>query len=256
MPGPASEPTTTTNVKATTLHDAFLDWLDAHEQGWGLAWYLAAELCERFYPSHGIVPHVIEQEGLGYYGIRLDTVRCPVHKGEEKTLGRFTMAGNVENWISGEPGDHGLKLEDRVSGGKPVGQIAAEAIQHLRLLPYPRTTHLNCRHKRWGASYVLMFRLAAIMALRYDGRISIWNHTFHTERLARELDPKHGMKEHLGHFLLHSPRGRVFLAGDGRVLEPVGEASLWERYMSGHTVDELLDSVEAWLELALSANIG
>lgn len=224
----------------TDLPSVFYEWLAANEQGWGLAWYLAAELCERFYESHGIVPHVISHEGLGYYGIRLDTVRCPVHRGEEKTLGRFTMGGNVENWQTGGPGDHGLKLEERVRRGEPVAPMVAEAIQHLRLPPFPTTTHLNCRHKRWGASYVLMFRLATLMALRHDGRISIWNHPFHTERLARKLDPEHDMKEHLGHFLFEGPSGRVLLSGDGRMVEPAGEASLWNRYMAGESEGSLL----------------
>jgi len=228
---------------------AFSNWLATHEQGWGLAWYLAAELCDRFYESHGIVPHVATHEGLGYYGIQVDQVQCSVHGREEKTLGRFTMGGNVENWVTGGPGDHGLKLEERVHRGEPVEPMVAEAIKHFRLQPYPATTHLNCRHKRWGASYVLMFRLAAIMALRYEGRISIWNHPFHTGRFARELDPKHEMKEHLGHFLFEGPNGRVFLAGDGRVLEPAGQRSLWERYMAGKWMSTMLETLESWCGL-------
>lgn len=33
-------------------------WRDRQAGGWGLAWYLAAELCQRFYRSHGVArPH-------------------------------------------------------------------------------------------------------------------------------------------------------------------------------------------------------
>ena len=61
--------------------------------GWGLAWFLAAEVCERFYRSHGIVPTVIEREGLGYYGIELEELVCRARPEQHPSLGRFTMAG-------------------------------------------------------------------------------------------------------------------------------------------------------------------
>ena len=35
-----------------------------HQHGWGLAWYLAAEFCQRFHASHGITPRTIIHEGL------------------------------------------------------------------------------------------------------------------------------------------------------------------------------------------------
>jgi len=117
--------------------------------------------------------------------------------------------------------------------------------------PLPRKTHLHCRHKRWGASYVLLFDIAAIIAMRNEGRVGIWNHEFHTGRLGGEFDPKHNMKEHPGYFLIHDrdQRRRVFIAGDGRVLEPAGAGALWKRYMEGEPVGELVMDVEGWLNV-------
>lgn len=53
------------------LADAFTQWQEPGKSGWGLGWYLAAELVARYHESHGLLPHVIDHEGHGYYGIEL-----------------------------------------------------------------------------------------------------------------------------------------------------------------------------------------
>ena len=53
-----------------------------HRGGWGLAWYLAAAIGERFYCSHGIAPSVLVHEGLGYYGMGIGYCGCLVKKQE------------------------------------------------------------------------------------------------------------------------------------------------------------------------------
>jgi len=232
---------------------AYETWRSIQQEGhgWGLAWYLANEICQRFYSSHGIVPHVIAHEGLGYYGIQLDHVPCQINGKNSKTLGRLTMSADVENWMTGGPGDHGLELVERANRGEPVEPMVQEAIQHLRLPAYPLKSHLNCRHKRWGASFTLIFQIASLIALRHDNRITIWNHPDHTYRVARELDPKIDQKEHMGHFILSDIKTdqKVILAGDGRLLMPHRDESYWERYMRGESVMMLTESLEGLLEL-------
>ena len=43
------------------------------------------------------------------------------------------MTGDVENWSTGGPGDHGLELAGRAEAGEPVEPLIAEAIAHLDL---------------------------------------------------------------------------------------------------------------------------
>ena len=76
---------------------------------------------------------------------------------------------------------------------------------------------MNCRHKRWGASYELCFEIAAILELRHDPEeLTIWNHPYHTERILTDLDPKASMKEHLGAFIFKRYEKQIVLAADGR----------------------------------------
>lgn len=211
---------------------------------------LAHELCDRFYASHGIAPRVVEHDSgsyggsLGYYGIKLVQLGCQVE--QESELGRIKKFGS----ISAASGT--LDLEPRANAGEPVGSMVAEAVKHLRLPPFPPKSHLNCKHKRWGDSYGLVFNLSALLALRWNGRVQIWNHPYHTARLAAELDPQEGKGESSGHFLWivrgHQEK-RMFLAGDGRVLEPKNLGSLWQGYMEGKTVAALLSNVEDALGL-------
>ena len=91
----------------------------------GLAWFLANEFCKRFYRSHGIVPHVINHEGLGYYGLQLTELACEARPRAGEPLGRLTMYGNVENWLTGGPGDHGLKTHEMLKRGVATAEIVA-----------------------------------------------------------------------------------------------------------------------------------
>jgi hypothetical protein len=52
----------------------------------GLAWFLAYQFCQRYYVSHDIAPNVIDHDGLGYYGIRLDPLPCKVNGSEVTKL--------------------------------------------------------------------------------------------------------------------------------------------------------------------------
>ena len=236
-------------VKVDLLAE-YEEWRSQHRSGWGLTWYLAAELCQRFYASHGIVLQTIFQEGLGYYGIAFVRRPC-LRQREQITLGRLTMNGDVENWSTGGPGDHGLELAGRAEAGEPVEPMITEAIAHLDLPAVPSTSHLNCRHKRWGDSAVLVFRLAAALALRHDGRIKICNDPDLLRRDVARLDPHADQSEHPGWTRLEVEGREVVLAGDGRVLRPPGHDSLWERYMRGETEGMLLGWLEG--ELGLSS---
>ena len=221
--------------------------------GWGLAWYLAAELAQRFYISHSIAPTTIFHDGLGFYGIALDQLPCRQQR-ERLRLGRLTIHGDVENWSTGGPGDHGLKLAERAEAGEPVEPMIAEAIAHLGLPAIPKPSHLCCRHQRWGASAVLVFRLAAALALRHKGRIDICNEPELLRRETATLDPNADQAEHLGWTRLEAEGNSVALANDGRILVPVSEESLWVRYMRGEAEDGLLRWLEKQLGLDAQAN--
>jgi hypothetical protein len=223
-----------------SIEQAFHDWRAARNgaQGWGLAWYLAWHVCKRFYASHGIVPLVINKEGLGYYGLELAALPCPVNAGKAASLGRLTMAGNVENWVTGSPGDHGLKTAEMCDGDAPADELVSLTIQHLRLPVMPRKSHLGCRHQRWGASYVLLFEIMTLLALRHGEQVRIANHPADIGRILDALDPEAGIKEHPGGFVVESGETRTVIAGDGRVLSTPGE-NLWHRYMAGESADAL-----------------
>ena len=212
---------------------------------WNLAWILACEIARRFYASHGVVPHVIDHEGSGYYGIRLDLAPCHVHGLHTEPLGRVTAHGNVENWRTGSPGDHGLELVVRADRGDSLDSLVAAAISHLQLSGQPPKSHVDCRHKRWGGSWVLLFEIATILALRHHGKIGIWNHDSDTLDLAKGLDPLGAMPEHPGYFVFRNYCSDMFVvAGDGRVLAPVEVDNLWQRYMQGAGAYQLAVEME------------
>lgn len=222
----------------------FEEWRanNSADQSWGLAWFLANEICKRYYASHGIVPWVIEHEGLGYYGITLNQLECKINKNESKELGRFTMSGNVENWATGSPVDHKLNTIKMCDDGVGTGTLIAESIRHFCLSPYPEKSHQYCRHKRWGDSYKLCFEIATIVALKYEGQVQIANHPFHTARNLESSDSKFGISEHPGAFIFSGPKGTLSITGDGRLLGPIGE-NLWEKFMVGETVESLVDFI-------------
>lgn len=220
---------------------------------WALSWVLAHEVGKRFYASHGIVPWLITHSGLGYYGITLNALPCPVHGGEADpigahALGRFTMTGDVENWEWGSPGDHGCALADRFKRGTPVATLVPPAITHLRLGPLPDKSHLGCRHKRWGDSYVLCLQVAALLAVQHEPHdLGIYNHPAHTCRLLDMPDPKAAMHQHPGYFIFTHKERALCLAGDGRVLGHDG-GNVWLQYMRGASAFSLAQDLAAKLQ--------
>jgi len=232
---------------SSLLSSAFYSWRSRHKDGWGLAWYLAAELCDRFYASHGIIPMTISNEGPGgYYGISLAETKCPMHGSRAHELGRLTMSGDVENWVTGRPGDHGLELAARAFAGEPVEPMVGEAIRHLGLPVFPHKSHVNCRHKRWGESYQLVFRTAALIALRND-HIAVWNDPGDRNVDAMACAHQSSATEPLGHFLFEAGGRSVVAAGDGCVLKPAGQLSLWASFMQGAGETEIVRKIESWL---------
>jgi len=232
------------------LSSRFECWrkLKGPENSWGLAWFLAAEFSRRFYSSHGLVPWVIAHDGLGYYGIEINRVRCGVHAETSEPLGRFTMFGDVENWRSGSPGDHGLELIDQCQRGVPTPELIRASVAHFEQVPIPTKSHLSCRHKRWGSSYVLSFEVAAYLALQYEVQdLTIWNHPAHLAQKLKAQDSKASMKEHPGGFLFVRQDREVLIAGDGRILDDSGE-DLWVEYMRGRSISELAKSIDRRLD--------
>jgi len=214
---------------------SFAKWRKEHnlDGSWGLAWFLANEICDRFYASHGLDPRVIAHDGLGYYGIELDTVACRVCPNESKPLGRITAGGDIENWQSGSTGDHRLNSIDMCERGASEEELVRGAIRHLDLRPIPHKSHVQCRHKRWGDSYKLCFEIATLIALTHDAdEIRIWNHPYHVDEKIRALDSQCAMKEHPGAFSIQGGGGEFLLIGDGRVLG-TKEENIWESFMLG-----------------------
>lgn len=217
--------------------------------GWGLAWFLASEFCTRFYVSHGIRPTVINHEGLGYYGLAFEPVRCKVNGEKAATLGRLTMGGDVENWTTGSPGDHGLETIDLCKRGVSAETLVEKAIWHMRLPAVPPKSHYACRHHRWGSSYVLCFNIAASMALRHAmGGVSISDAPEEVDRRIAAIDPRAKMTEHPGAFVFRYRDRELLLAGDGRVLDDES-GDVWEEYMHGKSVETLVAEIEARIGL-------
>jgi hypothetical protein len=229
-----------------TAAEEFSSWRvrNAEVNGWGLAWFLANEFCRRFYSSHGIRPTVINHDGLGYYGIGLEPVACKPNGGSVKTLGRLTISGDVENWRSGDPGDHGLETIELCGRGVATEELIEKAIRHMRLPVVPEKSHLGCRHQRWGDSYAVCFELATILALRHEiGGLSISNAAEEVNRKLALLDAKASMREHPGAFLFRREEHEVLLTGDGRLLGG-SPLNLWQLYMQGKSVGALAGTVE------------
>jgi hypothetical protein len=199
---------------------------------WGLTWFLASQICKRYYSSHGIVPWVINKEGLGYYGILFSELPCSINK-SPRQLGRLTMAGNTENWLRGIPGNHCYKGEENCENGASISTLIQESINPLNLPVLPHSSHLSCRHKRWGDSYIMCFEIAACIALRYGHeQVEIWNGTSDIRHYLSKYDSKTHINEHPGGFLFQTNETEVFLAGDGRLLHPT-ESNMREEYMLG-----------------------
>jgi hypothetical protein len=160
------------------------------------------------------------------------------------------MTGDVENWRTGGPGDHGLETSKLCDLGEPTSHIVFKAIRQMDIASIPEKTHYSCRHKRWGASYELLFEIAAIIALRNENNIiKIWNHSYHTRHKILELDKNADMKEHPGAFIFSVDWGAksFIVAGDGRVLSCQKE-NLWYRYMHGESAYTLSSEIERYLK--------
>jgi hypothetical protein len=153
------------------------------------------------------------------------------------------MAGDVENWLTGCAGDHALNTSKQCLDSVPSEQLLAQAISHMRIPTLPSKSHVNCRHKRWGNSYELVFEIATILSLRCPVNLNIWNHPDHIQRVLQELDPKVGMQEHLGAFVFSKDDKRVVVAGDGRLLDG-SNGNLWEEYMRGKSQFSLALDIE------------
>ena len=229
----------------------FESWLTIHkcQDGWGLAWYLAYEICVRFYVSHGIFPGVNEHEGLGYYGILIEEAQCKINQNTNHEIGRVTASGNVENWITGSPGDHRLNTIEMCGRGVASDIIVAAAIRHPNMPVIPTKSHIHCRHRRRGKSYELMFSVAAILALRNSrGGFSIWNHPYHTEHVIHEIDPQFNISEHPGAFIFIRHEKRVVVSGDGRLLGGC-DVNYWNRYMQGESAYTFALEIEELLSV-------
>lgn len=221
----------------------------------GLAWYLANQFCQRFYRSHGIVPHVINKEGLGYYGMQLTELACKARPNAGNPLGRFTMYGNVENWLTGGPGDHGLKTHEMLERGVPTAEIVSLAIEYLDIPVTPTRSHYSCRHHRWGSSYNLVFDIVTRLVLTHGGGDLIVANCPRDEYLGgllRKNDPLWEMKEHPGGFYVSDNDISLLIAGDGRVLDG-SDRNIWHEYMSGVTTDTLVESLRCQLQESSSA---
>lgn len=232
-------------MDSTGLFEAWRLTRSPHDH-WGLAWFLANQFCRRFYSSHGIVPHVIERDGIGYYGITLSLVPCLVNGPQSKDLGRLTKRGDVENWRTGGPGDHGLATSALCRQGLSTDELVRQAIRHMDLPVLPAKSHVSCRHKRWGGSYVLVFEIATVIALRCGEDVEIWNAPYHTADLIRQMDPHSAMPEHPGAFIFVCGEQKVIVSGDGRLLDGSGR-NLWTEHMQGESTFKLALSIERLL---------
>lgn len=215
----------------------------------GLAWFLANEFCKRFYRSHGIVPHVINREGLGYYGIQFTELACEARPRAGEPLGRLTMYGNVENWLTGASGDHRLTTLEMLEQGVPTDKIVEKAIKYMRISVTPTRSHYGCRHHRWGTSYVLLFEIMTRLVLTLPESELILANCPRDEylgQLMRKYDPCLDMTEHPGAFYVSANDKSVLIAGDGRVLDG-SERNIWTEYMSGATTEVLVESLRCQL---------
>ena len=97
---------------------------------------------------------------------------------------------------------------------------------------------VHVRHLFRPASFCLLFRIAAMVALRYNlgEDVGVCSQPWAFDRLLEQHDPKHGKKEYPGAFHFSYRERVVVVSGDGRVLlSPEPSISLWERYISGES---------------------
>jgi len=151
---------------------------------------------------------------------------------------------------SGAPGDHGLNTIEMCERDVPIEEIVKLSISHLRLPDIPERTHLSCRHKRWGNSFMLLFEIATFLGLEYDHEtINIWNHPYHTQNYIGKLDPKADTLEHLGAFIFQHNEHQIIFASDGRELSGKQRDNYWKRYMEGESTFSLYEDLATKLKL-------
>jgi hypothetical protein len=193
--------------------------------------------------------------GLGYYGIELAQLPCrPAGLKDHQTLGRLSIAGNVENWITGTPGDHGCDLAGQCTAGVPPSALVTQAIRHLGLPALPAAAHNQCHHKRRGDSFVLLWEIATILALRND--------LCRTEAFLRAngleegkpflgLDGPPTTYSKPGHFWFGGDRADVYVTDEGALCDGSGE-NLWVRFMAGESPADLA----TWMEERVATRAG
>ena len=84
------------------------------------------------------------------------------------------------------------------------GTLLSETIRHLELSPYAQRSHASCHHARKGRSYVLIFKLATMLAMKYEGRVLVWNEPSTTDGSAKLEDPDFGRRSYPGYFLFET----------------------------------------------------
>jgi hypothetical protein len=232
----------------TPLTAALDTWRRRHGAagGWGLAWYLAAELVERFTASRGLLPLVLVHEGIGYYGIGFQLANCGVHQGlglARAQLGRLSRAGNVERWLAPQGGfEHATPA--LWSGDLPP--VERGAIATLGIDSLPLADHRRCAHFRGAPAFAVVFRTLALLALRHDAAVAILNDP-ETMPFDPAGDPGFDRLGRLGYFRVSAGERSVVVAGDGRVLGC--DLDLWASHQTGCRPAELVSLVERALGL-------
>ncbi len=227
-------------------------WRSEHkcEDGWGLAWYLAYEFCVRFYASHGILPGIMEHDGMGYCGIQLEQVQCKINPEPMPPLGRITASGNIENWTAPTLKDKGVNTIEMCDSGEELDRIVAASISHMRIPPFRGRSHKRCQHNNRGKAYEIMFAISTILALRNDyEKLRIWNRPFHTQQVVLEMDHLASNRENDGAFIFEGDQRRIVISSSAHLLG-VGEGedvNYLYRYRQGESVYALALEIESLL---------
>ena len=198
---------------------------------------------------------MINNEGLGYYGIQLSELACKARPTAGDPQGRFTMYGNVENWLNRGPGDHGFKTQESLEQGVSTAEIVSLVMAYLDVPVTSTRYNYSCRHHRWGSSYNLLFDIVTRLVLTNgDSELIVANcpRDEYLGSLIREKDPLWEVKEHPVGFYVSDNDVSLLIAGDGRVLDG-SDRNIWHEYMSGVTTDTLVESLRYQLQEIRSA---
>ncbi|MDP2313445.1 MAG: hypothetical protein Q8P41_11105 [Pseudomonadota bacterium] len=208
----------------TSLYD---DWRARYGHGWGLSWYLAAEIVRRYSGRVGLVGVPFEHEGVGWYGVLLFV---PDLRGEPRPLGRITAAGDAERWEGAE--HHRLALTERAERGEPPSTLLAAAIAHLEVERAP-----NMRAPRAGA-HAIGLEVCARLALRVD-----------TAGVFIRADEPPRPGEAAPDIVLAAPGGPTLRIGGDARLHGAGEIiDLLARWRTGAGVADLAELVAGLMQ--------